>query len=312
MNLDKATLLKTILGGIFALMIAIITINPNIIFDPQPSIIDVTTSLQSPQPRGTSITWTANANDKYDEPIYYKFLLNGPSTDYLWKEETTWSDEKAWRWNTSSLDIGNYTLKVLVTDKKFRLWGQEGQKAANFLLVNSAEDWYNIGVDFDNKSRYNDALNAFDRSIEMNPQYIAAVNRKGETLIKTGMYQEARETFRKTIMILKNSNDQRKAEAENGQGVAFAKEKNYKQATPHFEEAIKINASYAEAWRNKGDAFINRNQGEKANEAYDSAIKIDPQNAEAWNGKGIALKLDGRNTEADAAFERSRELGYRG
>jgi Flp pilus assembly protein TadD len=46
--------------------------------------------------------------------------------------------------------------------------------------------------------------------------------------------------------------------------------------------------------------------------AFDKAVEINPQLAEAWNCKGIALKALGRNSEADSAFAKAKELGYTG
>jgi Flp pilus assembly protein TadD len=46
--------------------------------------------------------------------------------------------------------------------------------------------------------------------------------------------------------------------------------------------------------------------------AFDKAIEIEPQHALAWYNKGTALMLLRRNSEADAAFAKAKELGYKG
>jgi len=43
----------------------------------------------------------------------------------------------------------------------------------------------------------------------------------------------------------------------------------------------------------------------------DRATELDPKFAAAWKVKGDALRALGRNTEADAAYAKARELGYR-
>ena len=46
--------------------------------------------------------------------------------------------------------------------------------------------------------------------------------------------------------------------------------------------------------------------------AYDEAIRLDPNDSNAWYNKGNALKALGRTVEADAAFAKANELGYKG
>jgi Flp pilus assembly protein TadD len=45
---------------------------------------------------------------------------------------------------------------------------------------------------------------------------------------------------------------------------------------------------------------------------YNKSIELDPRLADAWNGKGNVLRANGCTTEADAAFTKAKELGYKG
>ena len=56
---------------------------------------------------------------------------------------------------------------------------------------------------------------------------------------------------------------------------------------------------------NKGLALVNLGK-------YDEAIRLDPKFALAWNNKGEALASFGKTTEANAALEKAKELGYYG
>jgi len=60
---------------------------------------------------------------------------------------------------------------------------------------------------------------------------------------------------------------------------------------------------------------------EEALRAYDEAIETarsspffidEGTSAKAWHNKALSLKALGRDSEADAAFARARELGYVG
>ena len=81
----------------------------------------------------------------------------------------------------------------------------------------NAETLNNIGVALYDQGKYDEAVKAFDKAIEINPQYEAAWVGKGTTLGSQGKYDEA---------------------------VAKA-----------FDRAIEINPQYADAWAGKGFAL---------------------------------------------------------
>jgi tetratricopeptide (TPR) repeat protein len=45
---------------------------------------------------------------------------------------------------------------------------------------------------------------------------------------------------------------------------------------------------------------------------YDEAIRLDPNLVQEWYNKGVALEALGKTTEANAAFAKAKELGYKG
>ena len=68
----------------------------------------------------------------------------------------------------------------------------------------------------------------------------------------------------------------------------------------------------AEDWLKKGQELTANRSYEEAIMAYDIAIQMNPENVRAWYDKGNTLKVLGCTTEADAAFAKARELGYKG
>ncbi len=86
------------------------------ITDPEPSIKSLHSDLNSPQIEGATITWTAKAEDKFDNTIYYKFFLTGPSTGGQMAAMTDWTSDNTWTWATSGADIGENQIKVWIRD----------------------------------------------------------------------------------------------------------------------------------------------------------------------------------------------------
>jgi hypothetical protein len=83
-----------------------------------PAATDLVPNRGSPQTAGSSISWTATANDIDGDQIYYRFWLKGPSTANAWKEMTGWTASNQWTWWTSSSDVGTSQVNVWIRDGK--------------------------------------------------------------------------------------------------------------------------------------------------------------------------------------------------
>ena len=83
----------------------------------------------APQEAGATVTWTAQASDPENDPIQYRFFLNGqPVTD--------WQPQGQWTWTTSSANVGDNQVEVRIIDGKHA--GQDGfddSKTASFAIT---------------------------------------------------------------------------------------------------------------------------------------------------------------------------------
>jgi tetratricopeptide (TPR) repeat protein len=120
-----------------------------------------------------------------------------------------------------------------------------------------AKFYYNLGVDYDDIGRYEEALEAYNKAIKIKPDYHEAWSNKGNALRKLGRYNEALEACNK---------------------------------------AIEIKPDHNEAWLNKGNALVNLDRYYEALEAFNKAIEIIPDYFEAWYNKGVVLAKIGRRS----------------
>ena len=65
-----------------------------------PIMNSLSPDVTSPQRPGTTITWNANATDVDQDPLLFRFFLNGPATGGAWEPKTDWSTAKTWTWMT--------------------------------------------------------------------------------------------------------------------------------------------------------------------------------------------------------------------
>ncbi|NPV62029.1 MAG: hypothetical protein HPY61_05255 [Methanotrichaceae archaeon] len=90
----------------------------------------------SPQPPGTSVTWSANATDPEGDSILYRFFLSGPATGNSWQPQTGWSAQNAWTWDTTAADTGENQVRVWIRDGKHAPEdNSDGEQIAYFSIV---------------------------------------------------------------------------------------------------------------------------------------------------------------------------------
>ena len=63
------------------------------------------------------------------------------------------------------------------------------------------EEWFDKGVALMNQSKYEEATQAFDKAIELNPQYVEAWAGKGSSLYGSSRCDEALQAYDKTIKL---------------------------------------------------------------------------------------------------------------
>jgi tetratricopeptide (TPR) repeat protein len=68
----------------------------------------------------------------------------------------------------------------------------------------------------------------------------------------------------------------------------------------------------AEDYTAKGNELYGLGKFKESIEYYDKALKRYPQSGIAWYNKGLALKQLHRDAEANSAFIKAKELGYKG
>jgi len=178
--------------------------------------------------------------------------------------------------------------------------------------------WLFKGAVLDSRlNRYNEALTAYDKAIEIGGTNADdkvllsnAWESKGYTLSKLGRYNESFEALDKAIELSPQNAGSiwyTKAEVLNTSG-------RYDDALKAYDRSIELKGPISLAYKGKGEAFFKLGKYDNAVKAYDEAIELLPLEASGptWYRKGTALKALGKNSEADSAFAKAKELGYLG
>ena len=130
----------------------------------------------------------------------------------------SWNQCGYWK---NSINLLSHTLKV--TDN-------------NWLAYN------NRGVVYKGLGNYRQAIEDYNRAIEIKPDYAEAYNNRGNAYNGLGNYRQAIEDYNRAIEIKPDY-----ADAYNNRGIAYNSLGNYRQAIEDYDRAIEIKPGYADS-----------------------------------------------------------------
>jgi len=132
-----------------------------------------------------------------------------------------------------------------------------------------ADAYYNQGVTWYNKGKYDRAISDYNKAIEINPKYAKAYNNRGIVWYNKGKYDIAIADYNKTLEI-----NPRDAKAYNNRGVAWYHKGKYDRAISDYTKAIEINPKYANAYGNRGNAYDAKSQYDRACSDFQKACEL--------------------------------------
>jgi len=127
----------------------------------------------------------------------------------------------------------------------------------------------NRGIVYFDLKNYTQAINDFNKAIELNPQYVKAYYNRGVAYNSLGMYEQALNDL--NIAIELNPQD---AKACHTRGITYANSGNYQKAIMDLQKAIELDPGYAEAYYNTGLVYQRIGDREKALAYFNKAAEL--------------------------------------
>ena len=144
--------------------------------------------------------------------------------------------------------------------------------------------FYLYGQTLESEGKYQEAVQNYDRSIEIGYFNNLTYPQKAISLIELGKYQEAVFTLNLALSIDTNS-----AETWGLRALAYSLLKKYDEEIKDYQHALVVNPNYYQVCYDKAFFFEQNDNKEKAIKYYDQAIKIKHDFAEAYYRRGILL-----------------------
>ena len=213
--------------------------------------------------------------------------------------------------NATMWDVRGYMLLNMAN-------GNESLKSFDKVIElnpNDADAWRGKGSAFFGLHRYEEAVNAYDNALKIDPSNIGASQGKGIALAEMGKQNESAKAFANSLDILDRTiqtanSTQNLSQAWLEKGFALQEQGKYEESVRALDNATNADPKNEMAWKVKG-VLLSRElkRHNDAVEAFDKALQMNPKDPRTWESKGDALKALGRNSEADAAYAKAKELG---
>ncbi len=161
----------------------------------------------------------------------------------------------------------------------------------------------NLGVVRADQSKLAEAIEHYQRALQMRPDYADAHTNLGDTLFLQGKLAEASDHYRQALAIKRDH-----ARAHNNWGIVLARQGKLAEAGDHFQAALHISPDKAEAHNNWGIVLARQSKLAEASDHYQRALRIMPDYADAHYNWGNVLVQQGKLTEASDHFREALRL----
>ncbi len=169
----------------------------------------------------------------------------------------------------------------------------------------AARAWFSVGYLHSLQKKHGEAIDAYSKSIALNPNVAVTYNNRGAARNELGLYEDASNDCNQAINI-----DSVYAPAYINRGVAKSALGQYESAIADYDNAIHLDSNLTNAFNNRGIVMGKLDRYEEAISDYDKAISLKPDNAEAYNNRGVAQMNLSRFEAAITDYREALNLGF--
>jgi len=165
------------------------------------------------------------------------------------------------------------------------------------------EAWNDKGVCLSSLGDHEGAVKCFEKALELNPDYPQAWANIAAACISLGRYDEAMGLCDRSIEAKADW-----AEAWANKGICLERKNRFEEALRCFDVAIEKDHTYWKAWINKATLLSMMNNPESALDCCKEAIAINPREPILWKTEGDILTGLGRYAESVDCYDRVLQL----
>lgn len=169
--------------------------------------------------------------------------------------------------------------------------------------VEKAQRFLTIGDTYSDLKQHQRAIQAYNKAIELNPEYADAFYKRGLSYLDLERHQQSIQDFDQAVKLKPDF-----ALAYAYRGNAYRSLKLYDQAVEDYGKSIHLNSSYAWVFNNRGLSFYDIDKSDKAINDFKKAIELNPNYDRAYNNLGISYYQLKLYEEAIDSYSKAVEL----
>ncbi|MHA1727786.1 MAG: tetratricopeptide repeat protein [Promethearchaeota archaeon] len=198
-------------------------------------------------------------------------------------------------------ELGEKIFKIGKTCIKSSKVEKNSQKKLDIDLVNEeAEKWYNFGVSSCMNEKWEEAIKAYRKAIDLNPHHFLAWNNLGGVFLHLMDFNAAIKAIKKAIKI-----DPKKLMAWFNLGNALMANNELKEAINSFIKVVEIDKGNVAAWGYISSLNIRTGDLKEALHSCKKCIALDKRNAESWCLLGYIYKKKGDLNGSIKAYKKA-------
>ena len=150
-----------------------------------------------------------------------------------------------------------------------------------------------------------DPIDAFSRSIELDPNNFRSYINRGNAYMMQKQYDLAIKDYTTAIELQPKA-----GEAYNNRGIAFGMKQQHERAIDDFAMAIILNKNDFKAYVNRGNSYRMKKQYNMAIKDYTRAIELKPRHATTYYNSACVYSLMNNTAEACKFLKKSIDNGF--
>ena len=184
--------------------------------------------------------------------------------------------------------------------------------------------WIEEGNACFNRGAFVDAINAYNKAIQLDPLFGVPYSNLALTYLTQGHFAEAVLLYQKSIALLHSDTD--KALSWNGLGNAYRCMNDYSNAVPAYQKAAELDPLTAgirdraddfqatqrprdaKGWNDLGELFAKRGSAEEAINAFQQAIDLEPQDSQSYGNLARTLASQNKYEQAIPFYQKNIDL----
>ncbi|UCE07608.1 MAG: tetratricopeptide repeat protein [bacterium] len=166
-----------------------------------------------------------------------------------------------------------------------------------------AAAYNNRGDAYQASGKENEAFQDFSKAVQFNPEFAPAYINRGNIYQNRGKHEEAIQDFSRAIEL-----EPKYTLAYNNRGTSYKNLDRYEEALQDFDKAIQLEPKFISAYFNRGDVYRKMGQDQQAIADHTKAIELDPNNAVAHNNRGLSYNNLGEYQKAIQDYRKAIEI----